>query len=190
MILIVGLGNPGDKYKNNRHNIGYMAIDQMIGSLNASDISKSKFQGKLYKSKDILLLKPTTYMNLSGQSVRAVSDYYDPKKIIVIHDDLDLPFGSVRFKNSGSSGGHNGLKSIDAHIGNDYDRIRLGIGRANKDIDAARYVLGDFSKEESKCVQTIIYRASKAALELCESDIKEVISLFSSKKSICDEDIL
>jgi PTH1 family peptidyl-tRNA hydrolase len=118
MKLIVGLGNPGREYTKNRHNIGFMVIDELISRLGASSISKTSFKGELYKAGDTLLLKPQTYMNLSGESVQAVYHFYDIEldNIVVIHDDLDLAFGAIRVKKGGGHGGHNGLRSIDKHI--------------------------------------------------------------------------
>ena len=111
MTLVVGLGNPDLQYKNNRHNVGFMVIDALLDDHPlAEKITKSNFKGELFKVPSMLLLKPTTYMNLSGESVRAVDDYFKPEQIIVIHDDLDLPFGTLRFKIGGGHGGHNGLR--------------------------------------------------------------------------------
>lgn len=186
MTLVAGLGNPTDRYKNNRHNIGFMTVDQMIDSLKPSRISKSQFVGELYKAGDLLLLKPLTFMNLSGQSVKAVKDYYKVDRVIVIHDDLDLVFGSIRFKHGGGSGGHNGLKSIDSYIGNGYDRIRLGIGKPKNKEDVVKYVLSDFSQTQKECLELILKRASDAAKELAKSTIEQVASIYSSKKSLCD----
>jgi PTH1 family peptidyl-tRNA hydrolase len=111
--LIVGLGNPGEKYKLNRHNVGFMAVDYLINELNAN--KAGNFKGELFKTKDFLFLKPSTFMNLSGESVVLVKNFYkiDNENIIVIHDDLDLKLGALRFKRGGSSGGHNGLIKID-----------------------------------------------------------------------------
>ena len=107
MILIVGLGNPGPEYSKTRHNVGFILIDRLKNS-NFTDVSSTKFQGELFKFQNLLFLKPTTFMNLSGRSVKAVADFYKPERIIVIHDDLDLNFGVVKFKKGGGNGGHNG----------------------------------------------------------------------------------
>lgn len=135
MILVVGLGNPGREYENTRHNVGFMLIDELIsgGGFDAVG-SLSKFKGELYKKGSLLLLKPQTFMNLSGNSVKAVNDFYKPERIIVIHDDIDLKFGALKFKKGGSSGGHNGIKSIDNLIGNEYERIRIGVGRSENSL--------------------------------------------------------
>ena len=186
MKLIVGLGNPTDKYKNNRHNIGFMVVDKLISNLQANDISKKAFKGELYKSSNILLLKPQTYMNLSGESVVRVCNYYkiEIDDVIVIHDELDIDFGKIKIKKGGSSGGHNGIKSIDKHCTNEYLRVRVGIGKPEyKDIIA--HVLSDFSKEESECLDRVIEFASRLTLDLTKKDLKEVQNSFSSKKSVC-----
>lgn len=187
MFLFVGLGNPTSKYKNTRHNIGFMAVDKLIDSLKPSPVTKSQFFGDVYKKGEILLLKPLTFMNESGKSVRAVHDFYKPKEVVVIHDDVAIPFGSVRIKRGGGSGGHNGLKSLDAHFGNDYIRIRLGIGEPKNDADLVSFVLGNFLEEEFFCVERLTKNAAKIALELTRKDLSQVIAENVSKKSICEE---
>lgn len=186
MTLIVGLGNPGTQYKKTRHNIGFLVIDALIDSLGAKDISKSSFQGNLFKSKDVLLLKPKTFMNLSGDSVVSVANYYkvDVDDIIVIHDDLDLPFGALRFKRGGGHGGHNGLKSVDAHMGKDYIRVRLGIDKPENKKDVANYVLHDFSKAELNHLSDIIDKAKEATQALLDETMEKVASLHSIKKPV------
>lgn len=185
MTLIVGLGNPTDKYKNNRHNIGFMVIDKLVNDHHASNITKAPFKGALFRSKNLLFLKPMTYMNLSGESVASVDAYYKPDQVIVIHDELDVAFGEIRFKNGGSHGGHNGLRSIDAHIGADYDRIRLGIGRPLSKTEVTKHVLSDFSKAQQPCLKTIIEKACEIVLDLAESDIKSIQQKHASKQSYC-----
>ncbi|NLK65973.1 MAG: aminoacyl-tRNA hydrolase [Campylobacteraceae bacterium] len=180
MILVVGLGNPGKEYENTRHNIGFMVIDKLLDS-SFSNASSTKFQGELYKKGSLLLLKPTTYMNLSGNSVKAVNDFYKPERIIVIHDDLDLNFNTIRFKTGGSSGGHNGIKSIDSLIGNDYERVRLGIGNPNKN-SVVGHVLSSFSKDEEAKLDAILEYAKKAVLDLIKNDIKETRNKFTTKE--------
>ncbi len=187
MTLIVGLGNPTDKYQNNRHNIGFMVIDQLIDDLCALNITKNSFKGLLYKKGNLFLLKPLTYMNLSGESVLAVSRYYKISDIIVIHDELDIPLGRIKIKHGGSSGGHNGLKSIDNIIGQEYDRIRIGISRPAEKGDVISHVLSDFSKTQLPCVKTIIKTASKIALDLSKSDIKQIQQTYPAKKNYCSE---
>jgi PTH1 family peptidyl-tRNA hydrolase len=181
MTLIVGLGNPTDKYKNNRHNIGFMAVDRLLKSNSFADISKSRFKGELYKKNSLLLLKPHTYMNLSGESVISVVNYYEIDKIIVIHDELDINFGEIKYKKGGGNGGHNGLKSIDKHIGKDYIRVRVGIGKP-KDRDVVAHVLKDFSKEEFTKLEEILEYVEELTLKLVEFDIDEVKKRYPVKK--------
>ncbi len=190
MFLIVGLGNPGPQYVNNRHNIGFMVVDELVGDLMPNPIYKKEFKGELYKYKDILLLKPSTFMNLSGESVKSVKNFYkiDNDKIVVIHDDLDLAFGAIRFKRGGGNGGHNGLKSIDSCIGNDYIRVRIGIGRPADKSKVAAYVLSDFSEEEKKYLKDIIKKAAEATFELTKKSLDEVRSRFSQKGVVLKED--
>ncbi|MBL0687433.1 MAG: aminoacyl-tRNA hydrolase [Sulfurospirillum sp.] len=179
MTLIVGLGNPDLKYKNNRHNVGFMVIDKLIKKYSYTCINKSSFKGELYKSKDILFLKPQTYMNLSGLSVKSVNDYYKPDQIIVIHDDLDLPFGALRFKIAGSSGGHNGLNSIDTCIGKKYTRVRIGIGRPKDRDQVANFVLSNFLDSED--LKNILDTALKAIIELINEELSTISSKYTLK---------
>jgi PTH1 family peptidyl-tRNA hydrolase len=185
MFLFVGLGNPTENYTNTRHNIGFKAIDALSARFKASSISKPQFFGDLYKSQNTLFLKPMTYMNNSGKSVKAVADFYKPDEIVVIHDDIAIPFGSVRIKRGGSSGGHNGLKSIDAYVGADYIRVRLGIGAPRAGQDAADFVLSNFSKEEGGCVLKLINYAALICEELLAKSLDDVIGQYTSKKGIC-----
>ena len=188
MHLIVGLGNPGGKYAKNRHNIGFMVIDHLIDRLGPTPQSKSGFKGELYKTGKILLLKPLTFMNLSGESVAAVKNFYkiENEHVIVIHDDLDLGLGAIRIKRGGSHGGHNGLKSIDAHIGADYIRVRFGIGRPEHKSQVISYVLSDFTPKELACIGSRIEIAAEAALELTCKPLDEVRSCYSRKPLSCE----
>lgn len=183
MTLIAGLGNPGAKYAQNRHNIGFLVIDEMAKKLQTSNINKSTFKADVLKSGYNLLIKPTTYMNLSGEAVQAVKEYYKIKSenIIVIHDDLDLPFGTVKFKIGGGHGGHNGLRSIDSHIGREYIRIRIGIGKPASKQDVANYVLSDFSKEELNKLPSIISHIIDSIEALKTMPIEEVKSKYTIK---------
>jgi len=183
MHLIIGLGNIGEKYQLTRHNIGFLVIDEITKNLNTSNVNNSNFQSTLSKSGYNLFSKPTTYMNNSGIAVHSIKEYYkiDLENIIVIHDDLDLPFGTVKFKIGGGHGGHNGLKSIDAHIGKEYIRIRVGIGKPKDKLDVANYVLSNFSKEEMNKLQDIIPHIIKAIEALKIEDIDQVKSKFTLK---------
>ncbi len=189
MTLIVGLGNPDLLYKNNRHNIGFMVIDALLDDLpSVEKITKVNFKGELFKAPSMLLLKPLTYMNLSGESVHAVDDYFKPDQIIVVHDDLDLPFGTLRFKIGGGHGGHNGLRSIDAHIGPEYIRVRIGIGKPEHKSDVAKYVLSDFSSAQRECLPEMISHVKKSIKALLSEDLKEVSLQYSLKQTLCSGD--
>ena len=183
MLLIVGLGNPGTQYENTRHNIGFKVIDHLVSDFGANEISKSSFQGKLFKAPNLLLLKPTTFMNLSGNSVQAVKNFYkiELEDIIVIHDDIDLPFSALRFKNGGGHGGHNGLRSIDAMIGKEYNRVRMGVGKPEYKSQVVDYVLGSFSDEEEKVLKGWVKHTAQAVKELKIKTLDEVKSKYSLK---------
>lgn len=183
MHLIVGLGNIGEKYQLTRHNIGFMVIDEITKNLSTSNIQKSNFHSTLEKSAYDLYSKPTTFMNNSGMAVQAIKEYYKLgiEDIIVIHDDIDLPFGTVKFKIGGGHGGHNGLRSIDAHIGKEYIRVRIGVGKPQDKSDVANYVLNNFSKEELNKLQDIIPHIINAIKALKSEDIEQVKSKFTLK---------
>ncbi len=183
MHLIVGLGNIGEKYQLTRHNIGFLVIDEITKNLSTSNINNPNFQSSLLKSGYNLFSKPTTYMNNSGLAVHAIKEYYKIglENIIVIHDDLDLPFGTVKFKIGGGHGGHNGLRSLDAHITKEYIRVRIGIGKPQDKSDVANYVLSNFSKEEINRLQDIITHTIKAVETLKTEDIDQVKSKFTLK---------
>ncbi len=155
MFLIVGLGNPGELYKKTRHNAGFMAVDFISNRHNFIWSSKSKFNADITSGNigghKVVLCKPTTFMNLSGKAVLSVMSYYkiETTKLVVIHDDIDLDFGRVKCKVGGGAGGHNGLKSIDETIGPDYYRIRVGIGKPDRQSSyVSDYVLSNFSDSE------------------------------------------
>jgi len=183
MTLFVGLGNPGSRYEETRHNIGFKVIDTLVDDLGARNISKNAFQGELYRVANTLFLKPTTFMNLSGKSVETVKQFFKIalEDIIVIHDDIDLPFGAVRFKRGGGHGGHNGLRSLDAHIGKEYIRVRIGVGKPEYKSQVAEYVLHDFSEEEQQKVPLLVKHVSKACLALLVEELNEVKSRYSLK---------
>jgi len=183
MHLIVGLGNIGEKYQLTRHNIGFMVIDEITKNLSTSNIQKSNFHSTLEKSTYDLYSKPTTYMNNSGMAVQAIKEYYklEMEDIIVIHDDIDLPFGTVKFKIGGGHGGHNGLRSIDAHIGKEYIRVRIGVGKPQDKADVANYVLNNFSKEELNKLADIISHTINAIKALKSEDIEQVKTKFTLK---------
>jgi len=183
MTLFVGLGNPGSQYEDTRHNIGFKVIDKLVSDFGARNISKTSFHGKLYRAANSLFLKPTTYMNLSGKSVQPVKQFFkvDLEDIIVIHDDIDLPFGAVRFKRGGGHGGHNGLKSLDAHITKEYLRVRVGVGKPEHKLQVADYVLHDFSEEESRHLEKLTEHVAGASKALLHEELNVVKSHYSLK---------
>lgn len=162
-ILIAGLGNPGVKYQYTRHNIGFDILDSLASALGIKFESSTKFNALVAKlpSKEIYLIKPQTFMNLSGIAIAPMMNFYKITTLLVVHDDLDLPLGCIRFKKGGSSGGHNGLKSIDNTFGNDYYRLRFGISRSEK-IPVIDYVLQKFTVEESDKLPPLIEHCIKS----------------------------
>ncbi len=183
MYLIAGLGNPGDKYTKTRHNVGFLVIDEITKNLQTSNINNSNFQAIVQKSSTKLFVKPQTFMNLSGESILSIVEYYNipNENIIIVHDDLDLPFGTVKFKIDGGHGGHNGLRSIDSHIGKDYIRVRIGIGKPTNKKDVADFVLSNFTKEEFELLDNIISHTIKAVDALQKLSLNEVKSTFTLK---------
>ena len=175
MKLFVGLGNPGKKYTNNRHNIGFMALDRIANNHSFSPW-KNKFQGQITYGKlganKVILLKPETFMNLSGQSVSETIKFYKIKieDIIVFHDELDLAPAKLRVKISGGHAGHNGLRSIHQHIGADYHRVRMGIGHPGHKDRVANYVLSDFAKNDQNWLQDLLFGISDGAIYLANND--------------------
>ena len=191
-MLIVGLGNPGPDYTATRHNIGFMVIDELIKEFHASKVSSSSFLGDCYKFQNTrvslenhFLLKPLTYMNLSGDSVIKVKNFYKEEQIVVIHDDLDLPFGALRFKIGGGHGGHNGLKSIDSKIGREYIRVRMGIGKPEHKGEVASYVLSAFKEDEQQCLDKLIEHTCEAIKFLQTNTLEDTSSKYALKVAKC-----
>jgi len=182
-MLIVGLGNPGSDYAQTRHNIGFMVVDELISRYSAIKLSSSSFSGELYKFQNHFLLKPSTYMNLSGEAVVKVKNFYKIEDVVVIHDDLDLPFGSLRFKKAGGHGGHNGLKSIDEKISREYIRVRVGIGKPEHKGEVVSYVLGKFSDEQLKSLPELIEYTCKAVDFLLSNSLEKTRAKYSIKAS-------
>src|SRR5690606_11682554 len=185
MKLIVVLGNPGRSYDKTRHNIGFEVIDELAHRFDAP-LKQNKFNGIYsisHKSNEkVILLKPLTYMNLSGESIRPIMDYYDIalEDIVVIYDDLDLPVGKIRLRQTGSAGGHNGIKSTIAHLGTqNFNRIRVGINRPPVGMTVPDYVLGKFHKEEWTEMQSVISKCADACEEWLEKPFIEVMNRFN-----------
>lgn len=184
--LIVGLGNPGKDYAHTRHNAGFRALDILAQKLNCK-VDKGKFQGiygqTKYGDNKLYLLKPLTYMNLSGQSVLQLSAYFHipPERIIVLFDDISLPPGRLRIRPNGSAGGHNGIKSIIAQVGSqEFPRVKIGVGaKPSADRDLADWVLSPFSAQEEKALAFSLDKAADAALTIVEKGIYEAANLYN-----------
>ncbi len=180
--LIVGLGNPGRKYRGNRHNIGFMAVDALAAAYN---IESSKVQNKAIvgngriQNQNVIIAKPQTYMNSSGDAVGPLANYYKvpPENVLVVYDELDLPFGTIRLREKGGAGGHNGMKSIINHLGQDFPRVRLGIGRPAGRMPVPAHVLQDFGKEDLPLLTDILAEAVRAI----ETYLRDGIQLAMSR---------
>ncbi len=187
--LIVGLGNPGREYEKTRHNAGFRAIDALADSLGCK-IDKLKYQGlycqTTYNGKKLFLLKPQTFMNLSGRSVLQLSSYFQipPARIIVLFDDISLEPGRLRIRADGSAGGHNGIKSIIQEVGSQlFPRVKIGVGaKPNPDFDLADWVLSTFSTGEEKALSNALTWAGEAALTIIDHGVSEAANRFNGKK--------
>ncbi|NBH84156.1 aminoacyl-tRNA hydrolase [bacterium C-53] len=188
MYIIVGLGNPTKEYKNTRHNIGFDVIDT-IAKENNIDVSTKKFKALIGKGivagQKVVLAKPLTYMNLSGESVRELVDYYKisvEDELIVLFDDVSLDVGQIRIRKKGSAGGHNGVKSIIAHVNTqEFKRIKIGVGEKPKAFDLANYVLGHFSKEEREIMDESALKAEKAVGLMVQNETDQAMNLYNKK---------
>lgn len=183
--LLIGLGNPGREYKDTRHNIGFMLIDHIAVRLNARGMklqSKAIVISALHEERKIILAKPQTYMNLSGQSVQGLLHFYKIpfENLLVAHDDLDIPFGTIRIRPTGGPGGQRGMASTIEKLGTkDFPRLRLGIGRPPGRMDAKDYVLQDFSKDDIKLLPEILGRAADAALTFVTHGLNKAMNQFN-----------
>lgn len=193
MYIIVGLGNPERRYDGTRHNIGFSAVTALADIYGISmDMKKHRAVcGKgVIDGQKVILAMPQTYMNLSGESVRELVDYYkiDPEEeLIVIYDDINLAPGKLRIRPKGSAGGHNGIKNIIAHLGTQvFPRIRIGVGEKPKGWDLADYVLGRFSKEEEPVVREALEKAAKACSEIITEDVTSAMNKYNNKQSSVD----
>lgn len=188
MILIAGLGNPGKEYENTRHNAGFLVLDTLAQKLGA-DLSERKHRALCGKAviggQKVILLKPQTYMNSSGESIRAAADYYKvpPEDILVVYDDISLAPGRLRIRAKGSAGGHNGIKSIIAHLGTqEFPRVKVGIGEKPPRMDLADYVLGHFSSGEKKIMEEAAKEAADAICEIVNVGIEQAMNDHNRRK--------
>lgn len=184
MKLIVGLGNPGREYDQTRHNIGFMVIDNYLKNKNINDF-KTKFSGNyidtIISGEKIIFLKPQKYMNLSGEVIRDFVKFYkiENKDLLIINDDLDMPCGKIRLREKGSSGGHNGLKNIENHLGtNEYKRLKIGVGN-DKNVSTKDYVLGRFNKEELDIINSTIEKTEAIIDDFIRIDFSEMMSKYN-----------
>ena len=183
--LLIGLGNPGREYQSNRHNFGFMLVDRLAVRMNARGLkvqSKAIVTNGIYQDRKIILAKPQTYMNLSGQSIQGLANFYKLplENLLVAHDDLDLPFGTIRMRPGGGPGGQKGVASTIAQLGTkDFARLRLGIGRPPGRMDPSAYVLQDFSRDETKILSEILDRAADAALEFVINGLDKAMNKYN-----------
>lgn len=187
MYIIVGLGNPGSKYENTRHNMGLKAIDAMASEFGI-DVNRAKFKGLIGEgrigSEKVILLKPQTYMNLSGQSVREIMNFYKipEENLIVIYDDFDLPIGSIRVRKSGGPGTHNGMKSVIQELGSrKFPRVRVGIG--SSDGSTIQFVIGKVGKDEQQILNEAAEAAASAAADIIRIGIENAMNIHNTRKS-------
>lgn len=185
--LLVGLGNPGREYKDNRHNVGFMTIDRLAVRLNARGMkvqSKAIVITAMHEERKLILAKPQTFMNLSGQSVQGLAHFYKIPltNLMILSDDLDLPFGTIRIRASGGPGGQRGMASTIERLGTkDFPRLRVGIGRPPGRMDPAAYVLQDFPKDEVQLLSEVLDRAADAALEFVIKGLNAAMNKFNGK---------
>jgi peptidyl-tRNA hydrolase, PTH1 family len=187
--LIVGLGNPEPKYDKTRHNIGFEAIDALAQTWQISWNNNRRFQalfgeGQGTKGNKVRLLKPLTYMNRSGEAIRAAIDWYKlpPESVLIVYDDMDLPVGRLRLRLSGSAGGHNGMKSAIAHLGTqNFPRLRIGIGKSGTDKDTVSHVLGKFSPQETLLMSEVLKVVVDAVELSLKQGVEKAMSLYNSR---------
>ena len=183
--LLIGLGNPGREYQTNRHNFGFMLIDRLAVRLGARGLkvqSKAIVTSAIYEDRKLILAKPKTYMNLSGQSIQGLAHFYKLplENMLVAYDDLDIPFGTIRLRPGGGPGGQKGVASTIERLGTkDFARLRLGIGRPPGRMDPAAYVLQDFSRDEVKILSELLDRAADAALEFVMNGLDKAMNKFN-----------
>jgi len=188
--LLIGLGNPGREYQTNRHNFGFMLIDRLAVRLNARGLkvqSKAIVTSGIYQDRKVILAKPQTYMNLSGQAAQGLLNFYKipMENMLVAHDDLDIPFGTIRIRPKGGPGGQGGMASTIEKLGTkDFPRLRLGIGRPPGRMDPAAFVLQDFSREEMKLISEILERAADAALEFVVNGLAAAMNRYNGSMEL------
>ena len=188
MFIIVGLGNPGKEYENTRHNAGFNSIDVLANKYNISirEAEHKALVGKGYiEGQKVILVKPQTYMNNSGEAVREITDYYkvDPEsELIVLYDDISLPVGTLRIRDKGSAGGHNGIKSLIQHLGTQvFLRIKVGVGDKIPEMDLVNHVLGHFNKDDAEMMKESFTKAAEATVMMLGGDIEKAMNIYNTK---------
>ena len=188
MYIIAGLGNPGEKYDNTRHNAGFLTIDALASKYNI-DVREKAHKALIGKGviegQKVILAKPQTYMNVSGESIRALVDYYKiaQEELIIIFDDISLEPGQLRIRKKGSAGGHNGIKNIISHLGtNEFPRVKVGVGAKPQGGDLVNHVLGHFSKEDEKKMDEVLDEAVAAVETIVTQDVDVAMNRFNAKK--------
>ncbi len=188
MFIIVGLGNPGKEYENTRHNAGFNSLDVLAGKYNISirEAEHKALVGKGYiEGQKVILVKPQTYMNNSGEAVREITDYYkvDPEsELIVLYDDISLPVGTLRIRDKGSAGGHNGIKSLIQHLGTQvFLRIKVGVGDKIPEMDLVNHVLGHFNKDDAEVMKESFMKAAQATVMMLGGDIEKAMNIYNTK---------
>ncbi len=188
MRLVVGLGNPGRRYVQTRHNIGFMVIENLSNRwtipADGKQLGALVGGGRIGNTK-AMLVRPQSFMNRSGQPVRSLMGYFkaEPTDVVVVHDDLDLPFGRVQLKRSGGHGGHNGLRDLNKHVGSDYIRIRMGVGRPPEGWDTADYVLGKWNPKEKAEIESILDRGADAVEAVLRDGIDAAMNVFNTRNN-------
>lgn len=189
-MLVVGLGNPGERYAKTRHNVGFLVLERLAGRLGPCDW-RSRFAGQCALAqrgdRRLVLLKPETFMNRSGQSVRSAATFFKiaPEDTLVVHDEIDLPLGSVKLKRGGGEAGHNGLKSVSAELGSaDYLRLRVGVGRPAPGLDVADYLLRSLSEAERAELEPFIEEATDAAVLVVDQGSERAMNLINRKQKV------
>jgi len=193
MYLIAGLGNPEKKYEGTRHNAGFAAVDALLDKMGGEKLNETKFNGAYTKvryastqgTEQIIIVKPLTYMNLSGNCIAPLANFYkiEPEHIIVFSDDINLDVGRMRIRPSGSAGGHNGLKSIIASLGSDkFARVRVGVGMKPDNMDLAAHVLARFNQTDEKIMQEMYSEAAQAALDIIDNGTEHAMNKYNAMK--------
>lgn len=185
--MVVGLGNPGRRYARTRHNAGFLVVERLAERWGIDPARRAQSNALVgdgrVRDASVILVRPQSFMNLSGQPVRALMDFYKltPDKLLVVHDEIDLPFGVVRVKSGGGHGGHNGLRDLSRHLGPDYGRVRVGVGRPPEGWDAADYVLGAWTEDEAATLPTVVDQACDAVESVLRDGLVNAMNVFNGR---------